>query len=134
MLERLARGRETQARGGYQALARGHKTQARGGYQALARGRETQASGGYQALARGRATRTAAFAAVRNSINEENIDFEGVIVGATDEQREMVEKQLRGLRKNSLAKAKQRIEKLTNFFINHSNQLQFNSQYELVLR
>ena len=119
MLERLARGRETQARGGYQALARG---------------RETQASGGYQALARGRATRTAAFAAVRNSINEEDIDFEGVIVGATDEQREMVEKQLRGLRKNSLAKAKQRIEKLTNFFINHSNQLQFNSQYELVLR
>jgi len=54
MLERLARGRDTHARGGYQALVRGLETQARGGYQALARGRETQARGGYQALARGR--------------------------------------------------------------------------------
>jgi hypothetical protein len=41
MLERLARGRNTHARGGYQALVRGLETQARGGYQALARGRDS---------------------------------------------------------------------------------------------
>lgn len=69
-------------------------------------------------------------AAVRaeNSICEEDIYFEGVIVGATDKQREMVEKQLRR------RLHEQQIERLTNFIINHGSQLEFNSKYELVLR
>jgi hypothetical protein len=69
-------------------------------------------------------------AAVRaeNSICEEDSDFEGVIIGATDKQQEIVKKQLRrGLHE-------QQIERLANFIINHGSQYEFNSKYELVLR